>query len=215
MSVSYTAVLPFVYRPYRNIFMKRCKLDVFEVDNTKHNRGIMCSHNLAIDEMKRAGSEWLIVMSAALRFDRDIGGRDFLDQLAARQGHRVVEADGVFGWHLIAFHRDTIEAVGRWDANYSPYGFDDIDYSLRYQLVFGGHGQLWDKAPVKVRDAGMAHSIKRARVEAAALPRIDYFRQKWGRHPGMWREPNYAHPFNDPTKSVKYWPDAWGDSWDR
>jgi hypothetical protein len=212
---TYTAVLPFVYKPYRDRFMKRCKLDVFEVDNTTTNRGVMRSHNLGIDEMKRAGSEWLVIMSAALRFDQDTGGRDFIEQLAQHEGHHVIEAAGVYGWHLIAFHCDTIERIGRWDANFSPYGFDDIDLSVRYQLAYQKTGQLWDKVPVKVADTGMAHSIKLANVQADAAPLIEYFRAKWGRHPGSWQEPTYEHPFNDPGNPVQFWPAVEDDSWDR
>jgi hypothetical protein len=195
--------------------MKRCKLNVFEVDNTKRNRGIMASHNLGIDEMRRNDSEWLIIMSAALRFGLSTGGLDFIEQLERHKGHQVIEAAGVYGWHLIAFHRDTIETVGRWDTNFSPYGFDDIDYSIRFQLAFGATGQLWHKVPVNVRDTGMAHSIKRGRIDAPAGPLIEYFRAKWGRHPGAWQEPHYEHPFNDASRSLKYWPAAWGDTWDR
>lgn len=212
---TYTAVLPYAYRPYRDAFMRRCRLDVLEIDNTETNRGVMCSHNLGIDEMRRAGSEWLIVMSAALRFDKGTGGLDFIERLDEHAGHRVVEAAGVYGWHLIAFHRSTLERIGRWDANFSPYGFDDIDMSVRYQLAFGSGGQLWDKVPVAVRDVGMAHSLKLGKVSADALPRIAYFQSKWGRHPGASDQPTYEHPFNDTTKPIQYWPAAGGDSWDR
>lgn len=212
---TYTAVLPFAFRPYRNAFMRRCRLDVLEIDNTVTNRGIMCSHNLGIDEMRRTGSEWLIVMSAALRFDPSTGGLDFIEQLDRHEGQHVVEASGVYGWHLIAFHRSTLDAIGRWDANFTPYGFDDIDMSLRYQLAFNKGGRLWPKVPVKVRDAGMAHGLRRGKVKADAAPLIAYFQSKWGRHPGAWQQPNYEHPFNDASKPIQYWPDAEGDTWDR
>lgn len=211
---TYTAVLPFVYQPYRDAFMRRCKLDVYEVDNTERNLGIMRSHNLGIDRMRADGTEWLIVLSAALRFGKP-GGLDFLEQLDAHDGHHVVEAAGVYGWHLIAFHRDTLDHIGRWDPNFSPYGFCDIDMSLRYQAAYNGSGQLWDKVPVNVRDAGMAHSLKLANVQADAAPRIDYFVRKWGRHPGASHLAAYERPFNNPGHSIGYWPPPEeGDRWD-
>lgn len=210
---SYVAVLPWVHQPYRDAFMKTCRLDVFEVDNSVDNVGIMRSHNLGIDRMRETDAEWLVVMSAALRFG-PAGGLDFIDHLDRMKGHRVVEAAGVFGWHLIAFGRDTLDAIGRWDPNFSPYGFDDIDLSVRYQLVYGNGGQLWDKVPVDVTDEGMGHSIKLAGVDAPAGPRIDYFVGKWGRHPGRSDLPTYEHPFNDPANPVGYWPEYEGERWD-
>lgn len=212
--MTYTAVLPWVYRPYRDAFMETCRLDVFEVDNSEHNLGIMRSHNLGIDRMRETGAEWLVVCSAALRFG-PAGGLDLIDHLDRMENYRVVEAAGVFGWHLIAFHRDAIDAVGRWDANFSPYGFDDIDWSVRYQLAYGTGGQLWDKVPVDVMDEGMGHSIKLAAVDAPAEPRIAYFERKWGRHPGAWQEPTYEHPFDDADNPVGYWPTYENERWDR
>lgn len=210
---SYTAVLPFVWQPYRDEFMETCRLDVFEVDNTVENLGVMRSHNRGIDRMRQDGTEWLIVMSAALRFG-SAGGLDFVDHLDRMAGHRVVEADDVFGWHLIAWHRDTLAAVGKWDPHFSPYGFDDIDMSVRYQIAYGNGGQLWDKVPVDVTDTGMAHSIKLAGVDAPALPRIDYFRQKWGRHPGDGHLPTFTRPFGNPDNPLGYWPQYEGERWD-
>lgn len=211
---SYVAVLPWVWEPYRDAFMETCRLDVFEVDNRLDNLGVMRSHNRGVDRLRQDGSEWLIVMSAALRFG-PAGGLDFMEHLDRMEGHRVVEAAGVFGWHLIAFHRDTLATIGKWDPNYSPYGFDDIDLSVRYQLAYGNGGQLWDKVLVDVTDAGMGHSIKLAGVDALADPRIDYFRAKWGRHPGDGHLPTYEHPFDDPANPVGYWPTYENERWDQ
>lgn len=133
--MTYTAVLPWVYKPYRDAFMETCRLDVFEVDNSRRNLGIMRSHNLGIDRMREDGTEWLVVMSAALRFG-PAGGLDLIDHLDHMTGHGVVEAAEVYGWHLIAFRRDIFDAIGKWDPNFSPYGFDDIDLSVRYRLAF-------------------------------------------------------------------------------
>lgn len=210
---TYTAVLPFVWQPYRDEFMETCRLEVFEVDNTVTNLGIMRAHNLGIDRMREDGTEWLVVLSAALRFG-PAGGLDFIEHLDRMGGHRVVEAKGVYGWHLIAFHCDTLATIGRWDPHFSPYGFDDIDLSVRYQLAYGNSGQLWDKVPVDVADAGMGHSIKLAEVDAPAQPRIDYFVKKWGRHPGDGNLPTYSRPFGNPGNPIGYWPSYEGERWD-
>jgi hypothetical protein len=209
---SYTAVLPWIYKPWRDACMKTCRLDVYEVDNRQVNRGVMRSHNLGVDHMREHGNEWLVIMSAALRFG-PAGGLDFIDQLDSMNGHQVVESAGVYGWHLIAFHRSTLDVIGRWDPNFSPYGFDDLDMSVRYQLAFGVGGQLWDKVPVDVKDAGMGHSIKRANVAAPAQPLIDYFMAKWGRHPSASDRRTYRRPFNDSTNPIGFWPEYEGEAW--
>lgn len=211
---TYTAVLPYVYRPWLDECLATCDLDVYTVDNTIKNIGIMRSHNLGIDRMRADRTEWLIIMSAALRFGVP-GGLDFIEQLGNMSGHRVVEAAGVYGWHLIAFHRDTIDRIGRWDPNYSPYGFDDLDMSLRYQLAYGNSGQLWEKVPVDVTDSGMGHGLKLGGVKAPAEHGIDYFKLKWGRHPGHSQESHYPWPFNNPSHEIGFWPEYEGDRWDK
>lgn len=208
---TYTAVLPFVYRPWRDACMKTCRLDVYEIDNTDTNLGIMRSHNLGIDKMRADGTEWLIIMSAALRFG-PTGGLDFIEHLDLLAGDRVVEAAGVYGWHLIAFHRSTLDAIGRWDPNFSPYGYDDLDMSWRYQCVFGNNGQLWRKVPVDVKDAGMSHSLKQGRVVADDQRCRNYYYAKWG---GFTGEEEYKRPFADMSHDIRYWPAFEGDRWDQ
>lgn len=212
--MTYAVVLPFVHAPYARACLKTCKLkNLLVVDNTERNRGVMRSHNMGIDHMRRTDAEWLIVVSAAIRFGEP-GGLDFAGQL---QGH-VIEAAGVYGWHLIAFHRETLEKVGRWDENFYPYGFDDIDLSIRIQKAFqvdGRQTQLWDKVEVDAADMGMAHSIKLAGVEAPPDPLIAYFERKWGRHPGAYQDETFDRPFNNPHNPIGYWPDIHGARWDQ
>lgn len=216
--MKYTVVLPFAYKPYAVECINTMKFhedNLLLVDNTVNNMGIMKSHNLGIDKMFADDSDWLIIVSAAVRFGEP-GGLDFVDQLAEHSEHHVIEAAGVFGWHLIAFHRRTIELAGKWDENFTPYGFDDIDYSLRIQkaLRLDNTKQLWEKVPVDVKDMGMGHSIKLAKVHAPASPLIDYFVRKWGRHPGAYQDRDFDFPFNDPRNSLQYWPQAAnGSTW--
>lgn len=219
--MSYVAVLPYVYKPYAEACIATCKLDnLLIIDNTRLNLGVMRSHNMGIDRMKQIGADWLIVMSAAIRFGPE-GGRDFAECLV-NPFHHILEAAGVNGWHLIAFHRLVFEKAGRWDENFSPYGFDDLDMSHRIQLAFDMRYQpgfeLWTKVDVDVTDMGMGHSIKLAGIEAPAAPRLDYLCRKWGVEiaPDGAKGPfTYTHPFNDPTKDVRWWPEAPnGGRWD-
>lgn len=207
--MKYTVVLPYVLQEYKDACVATCKFDpdsMLLVDNTVKNVGIMRAHNMGIDKMMADGSDWLIVLSAAIRFGAP-GGLDFVERLKEHEGHHVIEASGVFGWHLIPFSRELLEKVGRWDENFTPYGFDDIDYSLRIQKTFAldNSKQLWEKVPVDAEDAGMAHSIKIAKVESPADPLIDYFKKKWGRHPGEWQAGDYDRPFNK-NVPIAYWP---------
>lgn len=201
----YTVVLPIAYGPYGEDCLATCKLDnILVVDNTVNNIGVMKSHNLGVDKMLEDGSDWLIILSAAIRFGEP-GGMDFTDQLATAD-ELVVEAAQVFGWHLIAFRREVIETVGRWDENFSPYGFDDLDYSWRFQksYQFNPDIPLWTKKYLDCTDMGMAHSIQLAGVWGDPIPLMQYYRRKWG---GLTGEERYDHPFNDPTKPISYWPD--------
>lgn len=203
----YTVVLPYIVQHYMQECMATCKLDnVLLIDNTKDNFGIMKSHNIGIDKMREDNSDWLIVLSAAIRFGKP-GGLDFIEQIEKNKDHLALEAAGVFGWHLIAFSRELIEKVGRWDENFTPYGFDDLDFSWRIQLAYEMEmgRQLWIKVPVDLTDMGMAHSVHLGKVRTVTNDLIDYYRSKWGVHPGDDHTKAFKTPYNDHTYSVDYW----------
>jgi hypothetical protein len=228
--MKYVVVVPYAYQPYFDEFIKTVKIpreNMLLIDNTdpEKNIGIMAAHNRGIDFMKERGADWLIVMSAAIRFGEE-GGLDFLKVLEEHPGYHVIHGasanvkggkqanpDGgggnnkVFGWHLAAFNRTVFEAIGRWDENFTPYGFDDIDLSLRIRKHFKEQTK-WDTYPCDVTDTTMSHSIQLAGVKAPSAPRMFYFMEKWGRHPGAWQWDGWDHPFNNPEHSLAYWPPA-------
>lgn len=218
--MKYIAVLPWVYKPYRDECLKNCKLNVVEVDNSVDNIGIMKSHNFGIDLMRETDSDWLIIMSAAIRFGPQ-GGLDFLASLddyfvsiSAASEHTLRERGevGIFGWHLVAFSRECIEKVGKWDENFTPYGYDDIDYAIRMMKAFPDpeYSRRVKKVAVDVTDTTMAHSLNLAGVQTDNAHHIEYIERKWGvcLH-GAGKENDitkyYDHPFNDPTKPLSYW----------
>jgi hypothetical protein len=187
--------------------VETCKFDDkswLRIDNTAHNLGIQRSVNHGIDKMFRDDSEWLIYMSATMRFGY-FGGLDFIEHLSDNNMD-VVEAygpDSSPGWHCVAFSRSAIEKAGRWDENFYPAQYDDLDYSVRVNKCY--MIPQWSKAQIDCFDAGTAHSTRKAGVHVPATSHIFYFQQKWGRHPDR---PGGTHdrPWNDKDNPVGYWP---------
>lgn len=212
--MKYVAVLPFVVQHYRDACVEQCRLDnVLEVDNTVENRGVMRSHNLGVDFMRDQDADWLIIISAAIRFG-PAGGLDLIRTLeTTHKDAHVVNAVGVYGWHLMAFARETVEAAGRWDENYHPYGFDDNDYAIRIHKAIP-EGKWWGTT-VEVTDTIMGHSIKIGGVTTDDAKHLAYFTEKWGDVPGPPFEAYYDTPWNDPTNPVGYWPATMGAEWDK
>lgn len=234
--MKWVGVLPWTYRPYYEACVGTMHPDfrkhVLEIDNEgDKNIGIMKAHNMGIDFMKEQGADWLIVMSAAIRFGKK-GGLDFAQILLDHPDYYVIHAatpnviggkqqtkpnggkNGVFGWHLTAFNKDVLENIGRWDENFTPYGYDDIDLSIRIQKHYKGKPG-WDTFPCDVHDTTMGHSINLGGVTSDDQWKIDYFKRKWGRYHGEWQVPTYDHPFDNPENSLAYWPQAAnGSKWD-
>lgn len=220
--MKYVVVVPYVWKPYFDEFKATLKLpydNCLFVDNTINNIGIMAAHNRGIDFMREKDADWLIVMSAGIRFGAK-GGYDFIEVLEQNPDCHVINGAGkwfdegtgvervqALGWHLTAFRRDVIEAVGKWDENFTPYGFDDVDMTLRMRKAFGEDLKI-DTFEVDMRHVSTSHSIQIAGVISPSAPLIAYFVEKWGRHPGAWQWDGWEHPFNNPEHDLKYWPPA-------
>ena len=229
--MKYVVVLPFAYLPYKEecqaTMNPKFAENVHFIDDTNpDNRiGIMRAHNRGIDRMRQLNADWLIILSAAIRFGKP-GGIDFLDVLDKHPDHYVIHAaslnvkpgvqqkpegkdqvNEVKGWHLTAFKREVFDKVGRWDENFTPYGFDDIDLSIRIQKKYKGK-KGWDTFPIDVHDMGMSHSINLGGVISPPEPKIEYFKKKWGRLHGEYQKEAWDHPFNDPNNPIAYWPQA-------
>jgi len=201
--MNYVCVMPWVVWDWRHEALKRAKIDIDLIDNSINNRGVPRSWNIGIDLMRARDADWLIVMSAAIRFGKE-GGQDFIRLLESKPDHRVISALGTFGWHLIAFSRETIETAGRFDENFFPGYLEDIDYGIRMYRV--KPDAPWGAYPINVTDAGMAHALRKANIEVDNTHIHTYFEQKWGRQPGgEWHE--YHHrPFGDDSNPIGYWP---------
>lgn len=218
--MKYVVVVPYAYRPYFDEFVATLKLprdNCLFVDDTDPpgGVGIMRAHNMGIDFMRERGANYLIVMSAGIRFG-ELGGLDFIKIIEEHPDLLVVNGAGLnrengqlmaMGYHLTAFKADVFAAIGRWDENFSPYGFDDIDLMLRMKKYFNTEYKV-DSFAVDMEHVSRSHSIELGKVQAPSGPRIAYFVEKWGRHPGAWQWDGWAYPFNNPEHSLAYWTHA-------
>lgn len=202
--MKYVACLPFRVQEFRDDFMSGCKLNIFEIDNTQNNIGIMASHNLGIEKLYEDNAEWLIVFSAAVRFGES-GGLDIIEHLSKTDA-QIVEGKPLFGWHLMAFRKDVIDTVGGWDENFTPYGYDDLDYAIRIKKAIPN--VKWEKTFFDVSDTVMGHSINIGGVRSKDNILHQYFYNKWGHYPGGGNptEEYYDTPFNLPDVDIKYCP---------
>ena len=216
----YVVVTPYAYQPYFDEFISTVKIpreNMLLVNDTNPpgGIGIMKAHNQGIDFMLERGADWLVVMSAGIRFG-DKGGLDFIELLENHNDLHVINGAGVnqetgevmaMGYHLTAFKREVFDTIGRWDENFTPYGFDDIDLMLRMKKGFGGALRA-DTFPVDMQHVSRSHSIQLAGIDSPSAPRIMYFTEKWGRHPGAYQWDGWLHPFNEEKNTIKYWPPA-------
>ncbi len=213
--MKYVAVMPFIVQEFADDCLAGCKFDnLLLVDNTAENLGVMRSHNLGVDFMRQEDADWLVILSAAVRFG-PAGGLDLIDLLeTSHKDAAVVNAVGLYGWHLMAFSRQTVELAGRWDENFYPYGWDDNDYAIRIHKS-QPDAPWWGASNLEVADTIMGHSIKLGGVRPDNSHHLAYFAEKWGILPGPPFAEFHDHPFDAPDNPAGYWPPTMGAEWDR
>lgn len=198
----YIAVLPYMYIPYKEECLSTCKLEnILLVDNTKENLGMPVSLNLGIDKMFKDNADWLILLSATIRFGT-LGGLDFVKALENSSGIHFVSTTLGNG-HLVAWSRQVIEKVGRFDENFYPAYCDDTDYHTRIARTYAVGERHYLKVEVDVTSMGDHHAISLAELQVDFVVLRAYYKQKWG---GLEGQEIYTFPFNDPNRSIKYWP---------
>jgi len=210
-------VVPYVYKPYFDEFIKTVKIPeqtILTIDNTVNNIGIMKSHNKGVSFMKKKKADWLIIMSASIRFGEN-GGLDFVNEVMKSKS-LILHGAGLWktdpeqrtmalGWHCTAFRREIFEQVGNWDENFSNYSLDDVDLTMRIQKYFGKDYRN-EQIEIDMWHESTAHSVNLAHIKACAYaPRHSYFMRKWGKDSHDWQLEGYATPFNL-DKSLDYWP---------
>lgn len=192
------AVLPWVYEPWLDRCAATMSDDLWSstlfIDNSVHNRGVAASWNEGIDAMRARGADWLVILSAAMRFGPP-GGDDFIAALDDHPDALAVEAGHGLGWHCIAFPRATLDRVGRFDPIFPAY-LEDIDYGRRIKLA---SPEIEPPYWVKVQDldlgfAGFAHGIDLAGVKVDYQELLRSYVAKWGGDKG---EERFEHPYDD------------------
>lgn len=174
----------------------------------EHNLGVGGSWNRGIEAMRDAEHDWLVILFAAVRFGEP-GGLDFLrflDEAGQAIPHpSCVEAGGGLGWHLLAFHRDTLDLVGGFDPIFWPGYYEDRDWSVRFQRAYGVNskapgfvGPLWPKVEVDASLTEVAHGLKRGGVHVDMTLMEQRFLAKWGEHE------EYATPYDIPELDWRY-----------
>jgi hypothetical protein len=217
----YAVVVPYAYKPYYDEFLNTLSDQILAntlvvKDNDPPGAiGIMKAHNMGIDFARSKDAHYLIVMSAGIRFGEP-GGLDFIKVIEDHPELLVINGAGLnrennqvmaMGYHLTAFKMDVFNAIGRWDENFTPYGFDDIDLMLRMKKYFGSEYKV-DSFAVDMEHVGRSHSIAFGGVKSPSGPLIAYFVDKWGRHPGAYQWDGWIYPFNNPSHNLSYWPPA-------
>lgn len=210
--VKWVGVLPIIYHPYGEVcvgsmapeFRKR----VLRIDNHRYtNLGVAGSWNRGVDYMEEEEADWLVIISAAVRFGPP-GGMDFIDQIGRIEKFRfypAVEGGDGLGWHLIAFHRDVFERVGVFDENFYPAYCEDLDFSWRIQCGFGltTVRPVWPKVPVDASHVQNAHGIKLGGVKVDHVAMQAYLQRKWNWDQGD--EGRWRAPWN--SLGLKDWPE--------
>lgn len=202
---TFVGVCPTISLGYSRRLLHTARFPITVVDNTAHNRGVAASWNIGAREVVDRRIDWLVVLSAAVRFG-PAGGVDFLETLDDPEAIVVEAGDGI-GWHLIAFRRDVFEQAGLFDENCHPAYWEDLDMGRRIALTFGLDPPYWRKVPVDatVTEVGHGKRVGRVTVDSDAL--IGYMVAKHGGVPGPTPEGElYAHPFGDPDLPWSWWP---------
>lgn len=234
--MNYVAVLPSIYQPYTDACLKTCpQLAIKVVDNTKTNRGVAASWNAGVRMMRAHDLEWLVLLSAAVRFG-PAQGFDFLQHLNAPVAF-VVEAKG-WGWHLIAFRRGVFDAVGDFDENFFPGPLGDNDFGRRITLwlkrsgydrtycrhcetddISGHHHEwcadpeggwkdtpLWKKVDVDYTVESVNHGVELGGAKDDPQRALDYYEFKWG---GPRQAETFVHPYGNPHNQLNFWKRPW------
>lgn len=176
-----------------------------EVVWTNRNMGVSASWNEGARRVVQERRDMLILCSQAILFGHD-GARDLIDQLHRTDGHGL-EVVGP-GWHLVCFHRSTLERCGPFDEGFYPGYFEDTSYLVT--MARAGlpspreNGRSWPYVVVDHQDRGSALAVHYG-LASPDFPRLAArYCAKWGGDQG---HETFATPWNRDVP-LWWWPDA-------
>ncbi len=171
------------------------------IDSSVCNRGVPASWNIGLGAVLAHNYDHLVLVSESMRFGK-AGGDDFTAQL---EGPWTGSA---WGWHLVAFQRETMRRTGAFDENYGLGYLEDIDYLTRLHLAgYPSPGE--NDRPHRVVSHVDAwhtraeHSIKTGLGRPNLVANRAYYERKWGCEPPGHR---YLKPFGNPDRNWMWWP---------
>lgn len=200
--MTYQIILPSIYPPYTDACLATMHPDLVANtlvwDNTKINIGVSAAWNKGIDRMKERNADWLIILSATMRFGKE-GGMDLIRQLETTD-LLVAEPEMGHMWHLMSLSKQVVDRVGTFDENFFAY-YEDTDYAQRIRYAFD-HTLKWAKIFIDVSSMGNCHGQIFGRVKMSMDKQQQYYIKKWGGMPG---QQTHLFPFNNPNNPQSFW----------
>ena len=165
----------------------------FQVEYQSENIGLARAWNIGL----KKGHDWTFFVSSSMLFNKPFS--HIVDML---NGFNGLMFRTQHGWHLCGINKKLVSDIGYFDENFYPYNFDDCDWDQRTRVLkiaeYGNH-----EVDVTCQiDGGATIDGLRINIE----PLHDYFKAKWGGDRTREGFGEYKYPFNDPTKSLDYWP---------
>lgn len=183
--MSYVAVIPSIFQPYTDDCLATCKLsNTLVVDNTVENKGVAASWNLGVQHMYDHHADWLLIISAAMRFG-DKGGLELVEAMNDDPFAIALEGAWGLGWHFIAFNRRVFDDVGTFDERYFPGYMEDLDFAYRVHRHYKVEPPYWKKIDVDGYVRSFAHATRYAGVEADHDKLLAIYVGKHGGPPGQ------------------------------
>lgn len=166
-------------------------------DPDGHNLGVARSWNVGAREVLNRGLDYLVLMSASMRFGPMLH-TTWVRQMETFWGSHLIESEG-HSWHLIAIHREALERVGLFDGAFYPGYVEADDWITR--MVLAGLPTSWPRAWVNALSQGVAIHVQE--LSCPWGPLRDYYAAKWG---GPKGEEVFTRPWD--SESLDYFEDV-------
>jgi hypothetical protein len=177
------------------------------------NLGCGPSWNFGIKRMMEDGSDFVIILSPSVVFDKSI--QYFIDAIYKQESINKMGryiASGLATLHCFAHTPLGVELGGYFDENFWPVYYEDTDFCCRSKLnglgTYGSHvGFVWS-CSLNEHFHSLAYSITCRNntlfklYESRGGWMAEYYVRKWG---GVHNSEIYQHPFNNPNIGINEW----------